>query len=358
MRASKLYQAIFSIVFLFTPIASLFGQEIELRPTVSQWIKPSETGLFECQVVIPSEDGQSIGLSNARVEVTGHNARKAIAITDKAGIATIPGITPGDYTLTVWGKGYVAWQSLHFLALDDDRFGGTPSQAVITPAAIDLELFEKMATPYISGSPSLDENTDINPEATPSDKIKGVYMPEIMLTNGGLAGIIVAKIVTSEESLTSSEIGVAENHLVFVIDRDQHVRQTVTNEKGEFFAENVSAGLHSVIVVGRLGIVASRIVVIDPKDAATSQMINEQGKRYVASMEIEEKLRIELTPDYDDCGNPRVKDGGIIPPLAASSGGSTGNLIGTALLGTAAAVGTSAYTASAADSESTELGGI
>lgn len=357
MRPTKLYLAIFSLTLSLSPTINTFGQELQKKPTVSQWIKPTETGLFECQVVVPTELGHSIGLSNARVEITGANARKAVAITDEQGTAKIPGIIPGDYTLTVWAEGYVGWQSLHFLAQDDERFGNAPSQVVISPAAISLDLFEKMATPYVSSIPNLQDasNLDSTPKIVDISRVS--YIPEIALVNGGLEGRLVARLATNEQLTTDGDVEGIENHLVFLIDSEDRVRQTVTKEKGEFFAENLTSGLYSIIVVGRGGISASRIEVVDPKEAATSQLINSDGKRFVSTIEVEQEFTMEITPDYDECGLPLVTDGFMLPPVGSSSG-STGGLIGPALLGTAAAVGTSAYTASAADSESTDLGGI
>ena len=357
MRATKLNLATIFLAFHCSVITQSFAQEAKIKPTVSQWIKPSEIGLFECQVIIPADIGHPVGLSNARVEITGPNALKAVATTDEHGVAKIPGITPGDYTLTVWAEGYIGWQALHFLAQDDERFGAVPSQALVSPAMIAVDLFEKMATPYVRSIPNYEPQDAEVAIQSSLHEVKGAALPEVVMTNGGLDGKLVASNTTDARLNSLEDSNVVENHLVFLIDDQDRVRQTVTDEEGQFYLENLSSGLYSVIIVGRGGIGASRITLIDPKATATSQITTVDGKRFVSAIELEEEFTMEISLDYDECGMPLTADGAILPLLGSSSGG-TSNLIGTSLLGAAAVIGTSAYTTSTADSESTDPGGI
>jgi hypothetical protein len=272
-------------------------------------------------------------------------------------MAKIPGITPGDYTLTVWAEGYIGWQALHFLAQDDERFGAVPSQALVSPAMIAVDLFEKMATPYVRSIPNYEPQDAEVAIQSSLHEVKGAALPEVVMTNGGLDGKLVASNTTDAKLNSLEDSNVVENHLVFLIDDQDRVRQTVTDEEGQFYLENLSSGLYSVIIVGRGGIGASRITLIDPKATATSQITTVDGKRFVSAIELEEEFTMEISLDYDECGMPLTADGAILPLLGSSSGG-TSNLIGTSLLGAAAVIGTSAYTTSTADSESTDPGGI
>ena len=356
MRGIKSIVAASIIGLCFSQIDQASAENGIRKATVSQWIQPAETGLFECQVIVPPHLGKPTGLSNATVVVTGTNARKAEAVTDEQGIAKIPGITPGDYTLTVWAEGYVAWQSLHVIGMDDERFGKLPNQAVVTPAIVSLELFAQIVDPYVSSVPKLNSDTEEESSNPAAQQIKGVTIPEVFMRNGGMEGQVVAPFLSRENVDEHKELNAVENHLVFLIDKDENLHQTVTDEEGQFFVQNLSAGIYSVIIVGRGGIGASSVDLLDPASNSTSLLSTTDGKRFVTTLEPEDSFTIEITPDYENLSVLAFAEQGAAPTNSASAGG--GNLIGAALLGTAAAVGTSAYTTSTADSESTDPGGI
>ena len=180
MHPIKASVALLLLTTVIYPANQAEGGEGDLMPTVSQWIKPAETGLFECQVVSPEGLDHPLALRGARVEVTGKNSRKAIGITDENGIARIPGIQPGDYTLTVWAEGYVGWQSLHFLAKDDERFGKVPSLALVTPAAVSAEMFQNGGSLCFSFNPNRGLKAESNKsENLPHRQVKGAPVTEV-----------------------------------------------------------------------------------------------------------------------------------------------------------------------------------
>ena len=357
MHPIKAFVALLLLTTVIYPASQAEGSEGDLMPTVSQWIKPSETGLFECQVVSPEGLDNPLALCGARVEVTGRNSRKAIGITDENGIARIPGIQPGDYTLTVWAEGYVGWQSLHFLAKDDERFGKVPSLALVTPAAVSTEMFLKMAAPYASASNKTDgpQAQSNKAENVPPRQVKGAPVTEVFLRRGSLKGQLVCPKATISIAEHLVDTVSVENHLVFLLDASEGIRQTVTDEKGCFSFENTLPGLHSIIVVGRGGIASTRFNAVDVNSTARGNMLNNDGLQFVSEHQPETKFTMEISPNYDDCGFPLVTDGIKLPFV--SSGGGSGNLIGASLLGAAAVAGTSAYTTATSDSEATDPGG-
>ena len=357
MHPIKASVALLLLTTVIYPANQAEGGEGDLMPTVSQWIKPEETGLFECQVVSPEGLDHPLALRGARVEVTGKNSRKAIGITDENGIARIPGIQPGDYTLTVWAEGYVGWQSLHFLAKDDERFGKVPSLALVTPAAVSAEMFQKMAAPYASASIQTEglKAESNKSENLPHRQVKGAPVTEVFLRSGSLKGqLLCPKTTLSMPEHLVNTVSV-ENHLVFLIDSSEGIRQTVTDEKGCFSFENTLPGLHSIIVVGRGGIASTRLNAVDVNSTARTNLLTNDGLKFVSKHQPETKFTMEISPNYDDCGFPVVTDGIKLPFV---SGGGSGNLIGASLLGTAAVAGTSAYTTATCDSEATDPGGI
>ena len=331
-----------------------------IKPTVSQWVQAAETGLFECQVVVPTDNGKSVALANARVEIKGANKRKAVAFTDEHGIARLPGISPGDYTLSVWSESYVGWQALHFIASDDDRFGTLPNQALVTPANISSDLFFKMASPYVAAIPELTNQADHTGETIESEDnktlhtVKGVQVPELILRDGSVEGHLVATLKTDDIKQKDYSFEPVENTLVFIVDQQLRIHQTVTDEEGYFFIENATSGLQSIIVVGRNGIAASCLMIVDP--TLTTQVTTTDGKQFVTDLEPDSTFSLEIAKEYDERGLNSNEDGMLILP-EGTSGGNTGNLIGASLLGTAAVIGTSSYTTATADSEGTDPGG-
>lgn len=361
MRAAITAFSLLAVGFCILPTQDSFAEDTVIRPTVSQWIQAAETGLFECQVVVPTKNGDSVALSNAMVEIKGRSTQKAIGYTDEHGVVRIPGISPGDYTLSVWAEGYVGWESLHFVASDDDRFGTLPSQAIMTPASISADLFFKMATPYVSVIPELSnasEELNENGETTENltqHSVKGIDVPEVLLRDGGIEGQLTSQLRTADPLEENYDFTPVENHLIFLVDQQQRIRQTVTDGEGRFSVENATAGLHSIIVVGRSGISASSLMIADPTQ--TTKLMTTDGKRFVADLESDSSFSLELSQDFDVSGLDSDQEGMMILP-EGTSGGTTGNLIGASLLGTAAVIGTSAYTTATADSESTDPGGI
>lgn len=361
MRAAITAFSLLAVGICTLPSQDSFADDTVIRPTVSQWVQAAETGLLECQVVVPTDNGKSVALPNARVEIKGANKRKAVAFTDDQGIARLPGISPGDYTLSVWSESYVGWQSLHFFASDDDRFGPLPNQAVVTPANISSDLFLEMATPYVSEIPELTNQSAHVSETINSagnkrpHAVKGVQIPELILRDGSVKGHLITTIKTDDIRQKDYSFAPVENTLVFIVDQQLRIRQTVTDEEGRFFIENAIPGLQSIIVVGRNGIAASSLMVVDP--TLTTQITTTDGQRFVTDLEPDSTFSLEIAQEYDACGLDSDQEGMLMLP-EGTSGGSTGNLIGASLLGTAAVVGTSAYTTATADSESTDPGGI
>ena len=107
-----------------------------------------------------------------------------------------------------------------------------------------------------------------------------------------------------------------ENHLVFLIDSSEGIRQTVTDETGCFSFENTLPGLHSIIVVGRGGIASTRLNAVDVNSTARTNLLTNDGLKFVSKHQPETKFTMEISPNYDDCGFPVVTDG-IKLPLSA-----------------------------------------
>ncbi len=347
-----------SLLTLLT--ATSLAEDAINKPTLSQWIKPAETGLFECQVLRPVGITNPTALQNALVELIASNGKRATGITDKNGIVKIPGISPGDYTLAVWGQDCVAWQAMHFVAQDDERYGNLPSLATIFPANISLTLFQKITDPYLLASPDLAKlKSKITAEENPSRETESDLLPQVARHDGGMKGRLTNPFISQSDEVQIGTTTPAENHLVFLVDEKGKIRQTVTDEEGSFFIANLEAQLYSIVIVGRNGLGASSVQLVDSAATSTS-MRTADGKYFVSIMEVESELTMEITPDRIECFDASLSlDGFALPPdQFGSSTGGGGNLIGAALLGTAAAIGTSAYNASNADSESTDPGGI
>ncbi len=316
--------------------------------TVTQWVRPSEPGVFEAQVVVPRGRGTMAAVQNAQVRLAGPDGFEARGVTDENGDVKIEGVEPGVYAMTVRAEGMVGWHAMHVVDPQQTGDGVLADKAVVSPALITAQQFNEMVKPYWENEYTLDDLTLQEVDVVKLvDQIRGNERSQVSRQANGLEGNVYA--ATTRKGVTPSagelsSLEVAENSSVILVRGRTEVARTVTGDSGRFFFPDLQPGVYSLVMANRDGIAAVSFELIDGADADNASLVSSDDKQFVRTGLFNSCFSCQVAPVC--CGEEFVMDPLPMDPGIAGGGGAAGGgggiggggLVPAALLGAAASI--------------------
>ena len=330
------------MLFLVGIAQSSHAETLRNTLTVNQWVQPSEEGVLRGRIVMPAEAGSMKAVEGAVVSITDPKGKalESAELTNSKGEFEIKSVEPGVYALTARADYVFAACAMHVLDGDLVAEQEFPREVEICAADIDYTTIKTALIRYLPpGAPTLKTLDQANIGSL-FESVTGEQSFRIAQMNGGMKGHL------KSAGATGDLIEAAGMTNVFIMKNGAEVARTITNDKGQFEIDDLSAGNYSLMAIGPLGFCTIGFELIDEseiKDQSVARTAD--GKQLVFQLDNGgcccESLNMQVAPMVDSFqpAGPPIADGIAAPAVADGGGLLGGNIVGGGAGGGGAASG-------------------
>ncbi|WP_404310286.1 carboxypeptidase regulatory-like domain-containing protein [Neorhodopirellula lusitana] len=256
----KLWLAAAAVIAMSINTASAQSSALKVTDhlTVPQWVNPATPGELRGRVILPSTDGSSRPIANAKVAMSDQEGMSLTATADEAGNFLMKGVEPGLYALTARADGAFACCAMHVVDQDMASADVLPREVEVAAAAIDYTIVKssilRYLPPFSKDQPYSMQGADL---ASISSQVVGDNLFRVKQTAGGLKGRILVA------GAQGKQLGDAGLLNIFLVAKGDVVDRVVSNGDGSFEFANVSPGEYSILALGQAGLGMAGFELVD-----------------------------------------------------------------------------------------------
>ena len=261
-----MYKPLSVLLVLFVSFSSLGLHADEF---IHEWIEQDAAGDISGRVVVPGRYGSAAAVAGAKVTLRPYNKQTLLKkqFTDETGRFRFANITPGAYVLISESENTLACGVIHVLPHDQ----GLGNDEVEIPAAtIDRVTVRTAVLRYLS--------------ARWDDNLRHDLPKSSLAFNGTpLRVALIDKGVNGR--LMRDPWNGADQTNVFVFRNGLEIARTVTLDDGWFRVEQLEPGKYSILGVGRHGLCATGIQLIDTRAIHEENPTSDSERNLIAQAE-------------------------------------------------------------------------
>lgn len=230
--------------------SSAFGEAANSQLLLNQWIRQSEDGSIQGQIIVPETGGSALAVSPAAVALASESGIVSETTTGEDGSFEFADVAPGVYTIISRGaKDFGAIVALHVVAFGDERASGLSSSIQVAAATVDFASVNSTLIRYLPPNrleASLGTIGDVDVNAI-SQRVVGPAFHRVAQSNGGMVGQVYGTGAVGNALTPSTQSN------VFLFKNGIEVERLITDDSGRFEVASMEPGIYSALIVGSTG---------------------------------------------------------------------------------------------------------
>jgi hypothetical protein len=230
--------------------SSAFGEAANSQLLLNQWIRQSEDGSIQGQIIVPEAGGAALAVSPAAVALANDSGIVSETMTDEDGSFEFADVAPGVYTIISRGaKDLGAIVALHVVAFGDERASGLSSSIQVSAASVDFASVNSTLIRYLPPSrleSSLASIADVDVNAI-SQRVSGPAFHRVAQSDGGMVGQVYGTGAVGNALTPSTQAN------VFLFKNGIEIERLITDDSGRFEVTSMEPGIYSALIVGNTG---------------------------------------------------------------------------------------------------------